>query len=291
MSNDKLFFEIGDSKVFLPKEELDEDTIKQIESMAEQPTTNHSRFMPDCHKSSGCCVGFTNMIKNGLVPSYVGGDIGCGILSYSSGVILKEKKYPKIEELIRQMVPVGEFVHDKPIVDDIDNICEKSNRHYKNLIEKYPDLNFDKNFIYNNDYFNELCKKIKCNKGHILKSLGTLGSGNHYFEVNVDSNNRSYFTVHSGSRFLGQKVCNYHQERLKNKTKFNFELFEKKCKELKKTIKNKKELKKAEDDLYNKMNYDVLRNINEPYLNIEEMIEYLVDMIFTQNYEIGRAHV
>ena len=130
----------------------------------------------------------------------------------------------------------------------------------------------------------QLCKKIKCNRGHIMKSLGTLGSGNHYFEVNVDSDNRSYFTVHSGSRFLGQKVCNYHQERLKNKTKFNFELFEKKCKELKKTIKNKKELKKAEDDLYNKMNYDVLKNINEPYLNIEEMIEYLVDMIFTQNY-------
>ena len=126
------------------------------------------------------------------------------------------------------------------------------------------------------------CKKIKCNKGHILKSLGTLGSGNHYFEINVDSDNNAYFTVHSGSRFLGQKVCYYHQDRLKNKTKFNFDLFDKKTKEIKKSIKNKKERKDAEDTLYKTMQSEV--NKNEPYLNEVEMKEYLIDMIFTQNY-------
>ena len=280
-----MYFEVNNSKVFLPREEIDEETIKQIEKMSNEPTTNHARFMPDCHKSSGCCVGFTNLIKKGLVPSYVGGDIGCGILSFNSGIKIKEKNYEKIEMLIREMVPMGENVHNKPIVDDSDleNIFNKSNIHLLNLRNLYPDI-APEDFIYDFNYFDKLCKKIKCNKGHILKSLGTLGSGNHYFEINIDSDNNSYFTVHSGSRFLGQKVCYYHQDRLKDKTKLNFEAFEKKCKEIKKNIKDKKERKKAEDELYNKMNLEVEKNKDEPYLNEDEMKEYLVDMIFTQNY-------
>lgn len=280
----KLSFNIEDSIVYLPKEEVDEETMNQINIMINEPTTNHARFMPDCHKSSGCCVGFTNMIKNGIVPNYVGGDIGCGITSYNSGVNIREKKYDKIEELIRLMVPMGENTHDKPIVTDIDmnNIYHNSNLQLKNLKKMYPGA-LD-TFQYNDEYFNNLCKKVKCNKGHILKSLGTLGSGNHYFEVNINSQNLAYFTVHSGSRFLGQKVCNYHQAILKNKTKLNFDVFEQKTKELKKIIKNKKERKEEEDRIYSEMQKQVEKNKDEPFLNKDEMKEYLLDMIFTQNY-------
>ena len=281
MAASELSFTIKDSKVFLPSTEVDQETLQQINMMVDQPTTNHARFMPDCHKGSGCCIGFTNLIINGIVPNYVGGDIGCGILSYNSGIVLREKKYPKIEQTIRLMVPVGEKVHDKPIVDDLENIFVKSNVHLENLKRIYPDL---EDFKYDDEYFLNLCKKIKCNRGHILNSLGTLGQGNHYFEVNVDSNNIAYFTVHSGSRYLGQKVCNYHQAILTNKTKFNYDVFEKKCKVLKKQIKNKKERKKVEDDLEKQIRADIEKNKTEPYLNQIEMKEYLVDMIFTQNY-------
>ena len=284
MSKEELSFSIEDSIVFLPKNEVDSETMNQIMLMSKEPTTNHARFMPDCHKSSGCCVGFTDMIEKGIVPNYVGGDIGCGILSYNSGIKIREKKYPQIEELIRMMVPMGENVHDKPIVseEEMGKIYHQSNLHLENLKKLYPKQLDD--FTYNEKYFEQLCKKIKCNRGHIMKSLGTLGSGNHYFEVNVNSDGIAYFTVHSGSRFLGQKVCNYHQFMLKNKTKFNFDIFEKKTKELKKSIKNKKERKQAEDELYQQMQSEVEKNKDEPYLNKEEMKEYLVDMIFTQNY-------
>ena len=71
---------------------------------------------------------------------------------------------------------------------------------------------------------------------------------------------------------------------VKNKTKFNFDVFENKTKELKKNIKNKKERKLAEDELYQQMQLNVEKNKNEPYLNKDEMKEYLIDMIFTQNY-------
>ena len=281
MAASELSFSIKDSKVFLPSAEVDQETLQQINMMVDQPTTNHARFMPDCHKGSGCCIGFTNLIINGIVPNYVGGDIGCGILSYNSGIVLREKKYPKIEQTIRLMVPVGEKVHDKPIVDDLENIFVKSNVHLENLKRIYADL---EDFKYDDEYFLNLCKKIKCNRGHMLNSLGTLGQGNHYFEVNVDSNNIAYFTVHSGSRYLGQKVCNYHQAILTNKTKFNYDVFEKQCKVLKKQIKDKKERKKAEDNLEKQIRADIEKNKTEPYLNQIEMKEYLVDMIFTQNY-------
>jgi RNA-splicing ligase RtcB len=194
---------------------------------------------------------------------------------------LREKKYKQIEETIRMMVPVGEKVHENPIVDNLDNIYIKSNLHLENLKKLYPELS---DFCYDDNYFLELCKKIKCNKGHILNSLGTLGQGNHYFEINVNENNIAYFTVHSGSRYLGQKVCNYHQGVLSAKTKFKYDVYEKNCKEIKKKIKDKKERKKAEEEMEKQMNLDIEKNKNEPFLNQIEMKEYLVDMIFTQNY-------
>ena len=129
MSLEELSFNVKDGKVFLPPDEVDKATMEQIKTMVDQPTTNHARFMPDCHKGSGCCVGFTNLIRNGIVPNYVGGDIGCGILSYNSGIVLRDKKYKQIEEMIRMMVPVGEKVHENPIVDNLDNIYIKSNLH------------------------------------------------------------------------------------------------------------------------------------------------------------------
>ena len=284
MSNNNLSFQINNGIVFLPKEEVDSETLKQIETMTEEPIINNPRFMPDCHKSSGCCVVFTDMISKGIVPNYVGGDIGCGILTFNSGITLREKNYPKIENLIQLKVPNGENTHNIPIVNDSDlnEIYQNSNNHLENLKKIYP--NELDEFKYDNKYFENLCSKIKCNRGHILKSLGTLGSGNHYFEVNVDSNNIAYFTVHSGSRFLLQKVCYYHQDRLKDKIKFNFNLFEKKSKILTKGIKNKKEKKEIEDELFKSMKQSVDYNKNEPYLNKEEMKEYLIDMIFTQNY-------
>ena len=158
MAASELSFTIKDSKVFLPSAEVDQETLQQINMMVDQPTTNHARFMPDCHKGSGCCIGFTNLIINGIVPNYVGGDIGCGILSYNSGIVLREKKYPKIEQTIRLMVPVGEKVHDKPIVDDLENIFVKSNVHLENLKRIYPDL---EDFKYDDEYFLNSMQKNK----------------------------------------------------------------------------------------------------------------------------------
>ena len=64
------------------------------------------------------------------------------------------------------------------------------------------------------------------------RCLGTLGSGNHYVEININQQNNAFITVHSGSRNLGQKVCNYHQTILHNSSKFNFDAFNKRAEKI-----------------------------------------------------------
>ena len=69
-------------KIFLNKEEIETETLKQIQAMVKEDTIENARVMPDCHKSKNCCVGFTSKLVDKIVPNYVGNDIGCGIVSY-----------------------------------------------------------------------------------------------------------------------------------------------------------------------------------------------------------------
>ena len=69
-------------KVFLEREAIESETYKQIVSMIKNETIEHARVMPDCHMSKNCCVGFTSHLINKIVPSFVGIDIGCGIVTY-----------------------------------------------------------------------------------------------------------------------------------------------------------------------------------------------------------------
>lgn len=63
--------------------------------------------MPDCHKGNGCCIGFTFPLIDKIVPGYIGGDIGCGILTYKIGNFNHNKKEKQIDIVIRDSVPLG----------------------------------------------------------------------------------------------------------------------------------------------------------------------------------------
>ncbi len=95
-----------------------------------------------------------------------------------------------------------------------------------------------------------MIKRAKSNvsSSNYLKAMGTLGGGNHYVEFNKEENGNCYLTVHCGSRHMGQAICNYHQDKIKMKK-----------------------------------NYDK-KNFLQNYLEREELIEYLVDMVFAQEF-------
>jgi len=250
--------EIKNSKIFLPEENLDNETKELIEKMTESPVLNNIRIMPDCHSSSYCCVGMTSIIKDKVIPQIVGGDIGCGIVCYNLNKIIKEKHYKKIDEYIKNNIPMGDKSHKKAVIEKsyMEKIYEGCNKKLENLKERFPDYDYEK-ISFDDNYYKKLTKKLNVKTGskNFLNSLGTLGGGNHYIEFNKDDNDNCYLSIHSGSRYMGQAICNYHQDKIRNK------------------------------ESYDKKNF--LNN----YLEGDEMIDYLIDMIFAQEFASHNRYI
>ena len=243
--------QINDSIIYLPESNIDNETKELVKNMSKSEVFEHIRVMPDCHSSPYCCVGMTCQINNKVIPQIVGGDIGCGISCYNLNKTIKEKQYPKYDKLVKSLIPMGEKTHATPIINDeiMNNLYDKCNVKLENLKKKFPDYPFN-DFLYNATYYKRLIQRAKSNvsSNNYLKSIGTLGGGNHYIEFNKEENGNCYLTVHSGSRHIGQAICQYHQNKIKNNKNFD---------------------KK-----------DFLNN----YIENEDLVEYLIDMLFAQQF-------
>lgn len=172
---------------------VDEKSIEQVKLLCDQPFTEGSkiRMMPDIHAGAGCTIGTTMTITDKVVPNLVGVDIGCGMLCVELGKI--DLDLEKLDKVIREHIPSGfnvrEYVH--PYVTNI------------RLDELYcrDDIDF---------------KRARL-------SIGTLGGGNHFIEVNKDDEGNLYLVIHTGSRHLGVEVCDYYQEQAYNKLKYRWQ--------------------------------------------------------------------
>ena len=163
-------------------ETVDSDSYAQVLRMCnvEELKGSKIRMMPDMHASAGCTVG-TSMTVDGLVnPSYVGSDIGCGMQVY----ILEDESvdFARLDEVIRTYIPSGGAIY------------ERSHPSIKAIPLK--DL-----------YCYETIRKDT-----VMRSIGTLGGGNHFIEVDRSLDGKHYLVIHSGSRRLGKDVALYHQK-------------------------------------------------------------------------------
>lgn len=158
---------------------IENSTISHIQSFLNLECMKDStiRIMPDCHDGKGCVIGTTITIKDKVIPSVVGCDIGCGVLV----VKLKEKRVelPKLDSVIRKYIAI-----------------ERTDEH-KNL----GDVGLD---------------ELVCKKGNVKAvrlGFGTLGGGNHFIEIDKDEESGElYLVIHSGSRNLGIQVEEYYQD-------------------------------------------------------------------------------
>jgi tRNA-splicing ligase RtcB (3'-phosphate/5'-hydroxy nucleic acid ligase) len=242
---------INDAIIYLPEENIDSETKLVVKKFSNSDVFDHIRVMPDCHASSYCCVGMTCHINNKVIPQIVGGDIGCGISCYNLNKVIREKQYSKYDKLVKELIPMGEKNHRIPIITEqmMHELYDKCNNKLQNLKDKFTNYPFN-DFSYNQNYYNNLIQRAKSNisSNNYLTSIGTLGGGNHYIEFNKEENGNCYLTVHTGSRLIGQAICNYHQNKIKN---------------------NK--------------NYDKKEFLNN-YIEDEELVEYLIDMLFAQEF-------
>lgn len=137
------------------------------------------RIMPDAHAGKGCTVGTTMTITDKITPNLVGVDIGCGMLT----IKLKDKEidFAKLDEVIKDKIPCGFNVHERP----------------------------KKDF----DFTNLRCQK-NVDLGRAVHSIGSLGGGNHFIEVGKqETTGEVYLIIHSGSRKLGGDTCKYYQDK------------------------------------------------------------------------------
>ena len=164
-------------KVFA--ETFEQEAYDQIKMLANfEPYQNAKiRIMPDSHAGKGCTIGTTMIITDKVTPNLVGVDIGCGMLV----VELQEKEIDleKLDNVIRKFIPSGFNVHEEPLKGFYGFIGLRCTRHV--------DLQ------------------------RALRSIGSLGGGNHFIEVDRSEDGRLYLVIHSGSRNLGVGVCNYYQ--------------------------------------------------------------------------------
>lgn len=185
----------NDCKVFT--DSIDNATIGQLTSLLNQQSVegNQIRIMPDVHAGKGCVIGTTMTLTNGkAIPNLVGVDIGCGMLA----VKLKEKRIdlPALDSVIRKHIPFGGNVHNTP-------------KTFKTSLDVERLKCYDK-------------PGAKLREVLAYQSVGTLGGGNHFVEVNTDKEGNLWLVIHTGSRHLGLEVCDYYQNEAYRRIKDKF---------------------------------------------------------------------
>ncbi len=157
---------------------IEEQALEQIRSICDLEVykDNRIRIMPDVHSGKGCTIGTTMTVKDAVTPNLVGVDIGCGMYTVELGQVeIDLEEFDKIVHTI----PCGREVWD-------------------GRIEKF-------------DLSRLRCFRNLKDTRRLVRSLGTLGGGNHFIELDKDEENNIYLVIHSGSRNLGLQVANYYQ--------------------------------------------------------------------------------
>lgn len=245
---------MSDLKIFT--ENIEPEAINQIYTLIKQPAFQDCkvRIMPDVHAGAGCVIGFTADLGDKVIPNIVGVDIGCGMLTIK--LQQKDINLQKLDEIIRKYVPNGRNVHDGKM-RGFDKIKE---------LFCYRELKDAKRFE---------------------RSIGTLGGGNHFIEVDVDDKGYKYLIIHSGSRNLGKQVADHYQNLavgiMQGKDKL-YKMQEQLIIDYKAQGK-RKEIQKAIKELHRKFKPNPLNIPKELcYLTGEYREKYLHDMKICQEY-------
>ena len=158
---------------------IEDEAKEQIRRMCDYKLTENSkiRIMPDVHAGKGCTIGTTMTVNDKVCPNIVGVDIGCGM--YTVKLADKELDFEKIDEACHY-IPSGK------------NVWEGRREHF--------------------DLTNLRCYRSLKDTKRLERSLGTLGGGNHFIEIDKAKDGTYYLIIHSGSRNLGKQVAEIYQQ-------------------------------------------------------------------------------
>lgn len=168
------------------------NAIDQASNLANHPIVKKwVALMPDFHVGFGMPIGGVIATQNGVIPNAVGVDIGCGMIATQTDLHSSTLPRQVLEQLrlkIHEKVPVGMRGHDS-----------KQNHQYLSQA--------------NLDQFQVAADPVICRQkvqDDADRQIGSLGGGNHFIEIQKDENDQIWIMLHSGSRGLGKKICDYY---------------------------------------------------------------------------------
>lgn len=235
----------GKAKIYATT--LEQEAVSQIINLLNQPFIEGEdiAIMPDAHCGVGCTIGYTQTLRNNRIcPSLVGVDISCGMLLVKLGKI--DIDFEKFDKVVHNYVPSGHDVRETIAVDT----------RFISELKCYDSL-----------------KDIR----RIDLSIGSLGGGNHFIELDKDSSGNIYLVIHTGSRNLGKQVAEYYQ---KAACKKNGKL---ECDKLVKKLKSEGREKEIEAEL-NKLRNTFSSSKEYSYLTDDLAKDYLHDMKICEEY-------
>ncbi|MFC2584745.1 MAG: RtcB family protein [Lachnoanaerobaculum saburreum] len=233
---------------------VEDEAIEQIRRMCDYIITEGSRIriMPDVHAGKGCTIGTTMTINDKAVPNIVGVDIGCGMYTVSLGKV--DIDFEKVDEAAHY-IPSGMDV-------------------WEGRQERF-------------DLTKLNCYRYLRDSRRLERSLGTLGGGNHFIEIDETGDGNKYLIVHSGSRNLGKQVAEYYQRLAMNLDRGYGDYLEKRDEIIRsyKEQGRKSEIQSALKDLHWQV-YESKTSIPDDlcYLSDKYLTEYLHDVEICQNF-------
>lgn len=244
-----------DLKIFTNN--IEQSAKEQINLLLEQEAFKNCkvRIMPDVHAGAGCVIGFTGDLGDKVIPNIVGVDIGCGILCVELGNI--DIDLEKLDKIIRKYIPSGMNVHE----------------------QKVKNYDFTKLYCY---------KELKNKDGWLEKSLGSLGGGNHFIEIDEDDDNNKYLVIHTGSRNLGKQVAEIYQNKAIEYCSYKKEMYEEKQQIIRdyKEQGREREIQQALTEINNKYNGKTKLPKDLCYLENKDRDNYLHDMKLCQEFAV-----
>ena len=198
---------MSDLKIFTTT--IEDAALDMINAIAEHPYFENQkiRIMPDTHAGNAIVVGFTCPVGQYLNPEHVGSDIGCGIETELFDKLLPAEQFPLFEQRVRNAIPMGKDLNAKREFD-LKEFCKFVRKELSRAAQSSDGLVCEVPFSNERD-ISAWCKSLNLDEKTFYKSIGTLGGGNHFIELDYnEAQELMGATVHTGSRNIGQKVCN-----------------------------------------------------------------------------------
>jgi tRNA-splicing ligase RtcB (3'-phosphate/5'-hydroxy nucleic acid ligase) len=184
-------------KLWLPVEEAESGALTQLRNVANLPWTfHHVAAMPDCHFGKGATIGSVIAMKGAVAPSAVGVDIGCGMSAARTNLTAADlpDSLAEVRHQIERDVPTGYNEHKESPGEGVriaSDLRERVRLHLEGFktLTRVPGKDLEK---------------------HAWQQIGTLGGGNHFIEMCLDTEQRIWIVLHSGSRYTGNKLAEAH---------------------------------------------------------------------------------